>query len=170
MVVSSDKIRARAEFGRLLRAELIRKGFQDGRGLVAAVHRQLKDGKGRPLVSYEQVRKWITGKDIPEQAHFRIACERLGLAWGRLHPGATDAAEETAPDPMLEEFLVLWHALDEKRREHILASARLISGGPPPDGPAPRVPQRSDRDRLSSSSDQTYSVANRKQRRIKTSE
>lgn len=113
-MVAGEKDAARKAFAKLLNAELERVGLGPGHGQVRDVHTALKR-KGVELVSYEQVRKWIAGKDIPDQANLRLVVERLKLDWKRLQTGS----EGHHTTPLFFELQVAWEALatDQDRKE-----------------------------------------------------
>lgn len=120
-VVASHKEAARLAFGRLLNQELDRIDAPKDRGRVSWIYKTLKD-KGRPLVSREQVRKWIRGIDIPDQANLRIVCDRLKLDWTRLQTGAIVAG----PSPLFLELKAVWDDLDESQRINVIRYAKYI--------------------------------------------
>lgn len=112
----TDKEAARKAFAKQFNAELDRIGIPAGRARVSKVFVLLhKDRK--KLVSREQVRKWVRGVDIPDQANLRIACERLQLDWARLQTGA----EADGHSGLFLELQAAWGALDadSTRRELI---------------------------------------------------
>lgn len=113
VVASTDTVKqlARRAFANRLNLELDRIGVPDGRQRIGWLHRTLKN-KGKPLVSREQVRKWVRGVDIPDQANLAIIVEQLKLDWGRLQTG-------DQPDPADElrlELQAAWEALDSDRK------------------------------------------------------
>jgi hypothetical protein len=121
LVVASLKDMARKAFADLLNAELDRVGVPQDRARIGWVHKSVKH-KGKPLVSREQVRKWIRGKDIPDQTNLRIVCEQLGLDWARLQTG-------TVPTPMSAadaEIQAAIAALDEAKKYAVLQYVRFI--------------------------------------------
>lgn len=131
-VVATEKEAERLAFAKLLNSELTRIGAPAGRGRVAWVYRELRK-RGRAMVSQEQVRKWMRGIDIPDQANLRMMCERLGLNWTALHPGAIGQP----PSPL---YLELREAFDELPndvvRREVVEFARFKSVlANPPDKP-----------------------------------
>jgi hypothetical protein len=120
-VVASHKEAARKTFGRLLNAELDRIDAPRERGRVSWIYKSLKD-KGRPLVSREQVRKWVRGIDIPDQANLRIVCDRLKLDWTRLQTGVVVAG----PSPLFLELKAVWDDLSESERQNLVRYAKYI--------------------------------------------
>lgn len=119
-MVASVKIKARAEFGRLFNAELDRVEAPKARGRVAWVHKHLKENQ-KELVSYEQVRKYVRGKDMPEQANLWIICQRLGLDWTRLSPMVSNADADQYAQALWE----LWPRLDDDTKRDLVGAARV---------------------------------------------
>lgn len=123
LVVAKDKQAAREAFASQLNDELDRIGVPPGRPRISDVHRRLrKDGKS--LVSREQVRKWVRGKDIPDQANLRIVVERLNLEWTRLQPGA--AAPEASH--LYLRLQAAWEALTNDTARQALIDYALYLG------------------------------------------
>lgn len=122
LVVAKDKEAARKSFALLLNAELDRVQVPGGRARISAVYKGLhKDRK--KLVSREQVRKWLRGIDIPDQANLRMACERLNLDWTRLQTGAAKGAASG----LFLELQAAWNALETDRtREELIKFARYL--------------------------------------------
>lgn len=120
-MVAAVKDVARKAFAELLNAELDRVGVPKDRARIGWVHKNVKY-KGAPLVSREQVRKWIRGIDIPDQTNLRIVCEQLKLDWARLQTGGP-------PAPVSPTFLELqqtWETLDDAKQDALLEYARFI--------------------------------------------
>lgn len=121
-MVASEKLKARAEFARLFNAELDAKTNVPAKhGRVAWVHKHLKDKDHKELVTYEQVRKYIRGVDMPEQANLWIICQRLKLDWARLGPAVVESPTDHWGRIMWE----LWPRLDEDTRRDFVGAARL---------------------------------------------
>lgn len=120
-VVANAKEAARQEFAKLFNEELDRVQIPRERARVGSVHKALRD-KGKPLVSREQVRKWVKGIDIPDQGNLWVVCKRLKLDWTRLQP----CSDGTAATRLPVEFHAVLAALNENQRMEVLRYARLI--------------------------------------------
>lgn len=123
-VVASHKDAARKAFGQLLNAELDRIDVPKERGRVSSIYKALKE-KGKPLVSREQVRKWVRGIDIPDQANLRIVCDRLKLDWTRLQTGASIKG----PSPLFLDLKAVWDDMDESQRISLVRYAKYLRDG-----------------------------------------
>lgn len=120
-MVATLKDVARKAFADLLNAELDRVGVPTDRARIGWLHKNVKH-KGAPLVSREQFRKWIRGKDIPDQANLRILCQQLKLDWARLQTGTT-----TEPmDPEILELQAELVTLDRDERKAVRTYVRLL--------------------------------------------
>lgn len=131
-MVADLKIQQRLEFGRLLNAAIERhypavKLYGRARWL----HRKTKR-KGKELVSYESIRKWLRGKDIPEQPNIRELCQRTGISMSELDPD--NSKGDKAGNLSLGELMSLWYAAADDGKAHILSAARLAAAGNRPAG------------------------------------
>ncbi len=140
LMVAPEKTTARLEFGALLNAALDHiDTCPPKRGRVRWLFKALKKNQV-PLVSYEQCRKYLRGKDIPDQANLRIIAERLKIGVSVLQP------KEAANDPSdyeLDELLRLWKDADTRGRASIMAVARSVVDRPPFPPHNPSVTTRS---------------------------
>ena len=118
-VVATTKEAAKHAFAELLNAELTRVGIPDGRARIGAIHKALRV-RGKSLVSREQVRKWVRGIDIPDQANLRAVCTLLKLDWARLQTGTP-----TLASPQFLELQALWDVMDDVQRASLLNFARF---------------------------------------------
>lgn len=116
-MVADPKDVARKAFGVRFNAELDRIGIPAGRPRVSAVFRALKKDQ-KPLVSREQVRKWVRGVDIPDQANLELVVERLRIDWTRLQAGAA----KRPTSPLLPRLMAAWNALqsDDARQQAVV--------------------------------------------------
>lgn len=122
LVVGNEKEAARKAFAKKFNAELDRVEIPPDRARVSAVHKRLKKDQ-KPLVSREQVRKWVRGIDIPDTANLRIVVERLKLDWIRLQPGASHGA---ATDLFLK-LKAAWDALEsDQARQQLIDYAHFL--------------------------------------------
>lgn len=125
LMVAPAKEKARQLFGKLFNAELDRVEFPGGRQRIGAVFEALKE-KGVPLVSREQVRKYVRGKDMPDQANLQLIVKRLKLDWARL---ASAGSAATTQDPMLLELEEVWRELPtDTDRVEVIKFARFRLG------------------------------------------
>lgn len=93
-----------------------------GRGRTTWLWRRLSL-RGRAFVSREQVRKYLSGTDVPDMANFLTLCDRLGVSPMRLLPGAGEADDNAE----LEQLARLWRTLDKEGRAHVLSVAALAA-------------------------------------------
>lgn len=134
-MVVSDKKRVRAEFAEALKRVVgALKGAPKGRGMPAWVYRRLRDKDGVRLVSQEQVRKWLNGTDLPDQANLRLICERLPADITELQPALAAAR---GPNGLLDMRLRrAWEALgsEDLRREVVEFAEFKVARAPPEAG------------------------------------
>lgn len=136
-MVATGKERAREEFARLFNEELTRIGAPAERGRIAWVYKKLKE-KGKKLVTEQQVRKYVRGIDIPDQAHLRLICERLKLDWVKL----AGPSKSEQKDPLQAELEALWMALtNDAERLQVIQFMRFVLGGSKPTLPPPQPPR-----------------------------
>lgn len=122
-VVAHSKEAARKAFADRFNAELDRVQVPDGRQRIGWIYKTLRN-KGQPLVSREQVRKWVRGKDIPDQANLLIVCEQLKIDWVRLQGGD----QPDPPTPLFMELQDAWEALDsEHQRQELIRFAKYLA-------------------------------------------
>ena len=115
-MVATYKNAEKLAFSKLLNAELDRIGVPNDRTRIREVWQRLKL-KGVPLVSREQVRKWLKGIDIPDQTNLRLTVQRLNLVWTNLQPGA---APSPIGEPQFQELLEVWERLDADARQDVV--------------------------------------------------
>jgi hypothetical protein len=117
LVVVKTKIEAREEFSRNLNRELER--FQaPKRGRPEWLRKQIGE-----IVSRETCRKWLQGKDMPDEAHMSVLIDRLGLNYQFLRTGRWEPSPG-AKDLRFSELEKAWPHLDEGIREAIMSVAR----------------------------------------------
>lgn len=126
-MVAPEKIKERQEFGRLFNLELDRIGAPAGRGRIQWVYREIQENR-KALVSTQQVRKWVRGIDIPDQANLRIICKRLSLNFAALQPNV-EVLNLTLSDPQILRIIEAWPKLEEGPREEIANFAEFKLNG-----------------------------------------
>jgi hypothetical protein len=132
LVVVKTKIEARAEFSRNLNKELDRLNAPR-RGRPEWLRQEIGE-----IVSRETCRKWLQGKDMPDEAHSSVLIDRLGLNYQFLRTGRWEPSPG-AKDVRFSELEKAWPTLDEGIREAILSVARA---GRPAAAEKPSVPKR----------------------------
>lgn len=123
LVVVKTKIEAREEFSRNLNRELDRLQAPK-RGRPDWLRKQIGE-----IVSRETCRKWLQGKDMPDEANSSVLIDRLGLNYQFLRTGRWEPSPG-AKDLRFSELEKAWPHLDEGIREAILSVAR--AGKPVP--------------------------------------
>lgn len=126
-MVAQGKVSQRREFTERLHAVLDEFGDQGcpprtGRGRPTWLWRRLSI-RGRAFVSREQVRKYLSGTDVPDMANFLTFSDRLGVSPMRLLPGAGESDHGAE----LEQLARLWRTLDKEGRAQVLSVAALAA-------------------------------------------
>jgi len=88
------------------------------------------------VVSRESCRKWLSGKDMPDQTNMTILVDTLSLSEHQLRTGKIEPAR--GQDPRLAELQGAWPTLTEAVRNAIMATYAAVKPAQSPTAPAKR--------------------------------
>lgn len=135
LMVVTTKIEARTEFSKNLNRELDRLQAPK-RGRPEWLRKQIGE-----IVSRETCRKWLSAKDMPDEAHMSVLVDRLRLNYQLLRTGRWEPSPGSK-DVRFAELEKAWPHLEEGIREAILSVARA---GKPATDESPLLARRRQR-------------------------